>query len=89
MPEQEFRDRNGVLVAVLRDDGSLYVRRSVLDSGVVDAVVDAVVAARLWQRGQFASCGHCYRQAVNCDCRRAMPSGHACGKSCDCGANAG
>ena len=85
MPETEFRDRNGVLVAVLRDDGSLYVRRGVLDP----VTVDAIVAARLGQRGQFASCGHCYRQAVNCDCRRARPSGHACGKSCDCGANAG
>ena len=46
MLEQEFRDRNGVFVAALRDDGSLYVRRSVLDSGVVDAVVAACLGQR-------------------------------------------
>ena len=46
MLEQEFRDRNGVFVAALRDDGSLYVRRSVLDSGVVDAIVAACLGRR-------------------------------------------
>ena len=89
MLEQEFRDRNGVFVAVLRDDGSLYVRRSVLDSGIVDAIVDAIVAARLEQRGQFASCARCYRPVERCDCNAPRPAGHTCGKTCDCGTDAG
>lgn len=44
MPETEFRDRYGVLVAVLRDDWSLYTRRGVLDPGIVEQVARARLA---------------------------------------------
>ena len=51
--------------------------------------VGLVVAEYLRQRGQFASCARCYRPVESCDCNAPRPAGHTCGKSCDCGTDAG